>query len=246
MLLACTRGEALAALNRQELQDMRTLATMTTVSVLLYYNLNGIPYEAGNLEAFSLRFERLSELSTKADDTRLAEQIRLLDDAFAQLQQLPQSTADVRSVWPAYSRWLPGVIEAHIRLETFLGERYSALPEVAQTLRRLHGLSHDIGRMLLYYQMASFPNFGGDIWIPDKQALSAMDAGIERGFAELAEHDPALAQRLNAPLRSYRFVRGHLLEPTGNWAPDAVSRYLGNAMRTLDTEARTLDSRAHG
>lgn len=46
MILACSRGEALAALSRQELQETRTLATMTTVNALLYYNLNGIPYEA--------------------------------------------------------------------------------------------------------------------------------------------------------------------------------------------------------
>jgi hypothetical protein len=160
MLLACARGEALAALSRQELQETRTLATMTTVSALLYYNLNGIPYEAENLEAFTYNLNRLRELSAQAGDAALAEQVRLLGDAVAQLEQLPQSTADLRSVWPAYTRWLPGVIEAHFRLDKSLSDRYDATPEVAHRQSRLHGLSHDIGRMLLSYQMASFPNFG--------------------------------------------------------------------------------------
>lgn len=246
MLMACTRGEALAALDRQELQEMRSLATMATVNVLLYYNLNGIPYEAENAEAFTRNLNQLRELSVQAGEVAITEQIRQLDNAVADLKHLPQSPPGVRSVWPAYTRWLPGVIEAHFRLDKSLTERYNATPEVAQIQSGLHGLSHDIGRMLLSYQMASFPNFGGDIWIPDKQALSVMDAEIGRGFAQLAEHDHTLAQRLNAPLRSYRFVRGHLLDPTGNWVPDAVSRYLGKALWTVDNEAHTLDSRVHG
>jgi len=243
-LLACARGEALAALSRQELQETRTLATMTTVSALLYYNLNGIPYEAENLEAFTYNLNRLHELSARAGDTVLAEQVRLLGDAVAQLEQLPQSTADARSVWPAYTRWLPGVIEAHFRLEKSLSDRYDAAPEIAHRQSGLHGLSHDIGRMLLSYQMASFPNFGGDIWILDERALIALDAEIERRFAELAERNGT--ETLKAPLRNYRFVRQHLLDPAGNWAPNAVALYLARAMRTLDSEAHAMGDSAQG
>lgn len=244
MLLACARGEALAALSRQELQETRTLATMTTVSALLYYNLNGIPYEAENLEAFTYNLNRLRELSAQAGDAALAEQVRLLGDAVAQLEQLPQSTADLRSVWPAYTRWLPGVIEAHFRLDKSLSDRYDATPEVAHRQSRLHGLSHDIGRMLLSYQMASFPNFGGDVWILDERALIALDVDIERRFAELAERNGT--ETLKAPLRNYRFVRQHLLDPAGNWAPNAVALYLAKAMRTLDSEAHAMSDSAQG
>ncbi|AVN41981.1 TPA: hypothetical protein ACKPYC_001520 [Pseudomonas aeruginosa] len=241
MILACSRGEALAALSRQELQETRTLATMTTVNALLYYNLNGIPYEAENLEAFTYNLNRLHELSARAGDTVLAEQVRLLGDAVAQLEQLPQSTADARSVWPAYTRWLPGVIEAHFRLEKSLSDRYDATPGVAQQ-SGLHGLSHDIGRMLLSYQMASFPNFGGDLWILDDRVLIALNADIERRFAELAERNGTEA--LKAPLRNYRFVRHHLLDPAGNWAPNAVALYLAKAMRALDSEALAMGDSA--
>lgn len=101
-------------------------------------------------------------------------------------------------MWPAYSRWLPGGVAAYVRLETSPSKGYSALPEVAQTLSLLHGLNHDIGRMPLYCQRASCPDFGGGIGIPDKPVLGAMAAGIERGFAQLTEHDQALAQELNA------------------------------------------------
>ncbi|MDA7086332.1 hypothetical protein PH586_08065 [Pseudomonas sp. SA3-5] len=246
VLLACARGEALAALSRQELQEMRTLATMTTVSVLLYYNLNGMPYEAENLESFSHNLDRLRELSMQAGDASLVDQVRLLDDAASQLKQLPQSTADVRSVWPAYTRWLPGVIEAHFRLEKSLSERYDSAPEVAQTQSRLHGLSHDIGRMLLSYQMASFPNFGGDIWILNERGLSELDADIERCFTELSEQDSTFMQALKVPLRDYRFVRKRVLNPVGNWAPNAVERYLAQAMRSVDSQVRALSSSAPG
>lgn len=54
---------------------------MTTVSALLYYNLNGIPYEAENLEAFTYNLNRLRELSAQVGDAVLAEQVRLLGDA---------------------------------------------------------------------------------------------------------------------------------------------------------------------
>lgn len=246
LLLACARGEALAALNRQELQEIRTLTTMTTVSVLLYYNLNGIPYEAENLEAFSHNLNRLRELSMQAGDASLADQVRLFDDAVAQLEQLPQNRADVRSVWPAYTRWLPGVIEEHFRLEKSLTERYDAAHEMAQTQSRLHGLSHDIGRMLLSYQMASFPNFGGDIWILNERATTALDARITERFAELTEQDNTVLQALKAPLRDYRFVRKRLLNPAGNWAPNAVARYLEQAMRSVDSQVRAMSSSLPG
>lgn len=246
MLLACARGEALGAPDRQALQEMRTMATMATANVLLYYNLNGMPYETENLEAFTQNLKRLRELSEQADDASLSEQVRRLDDAVAHLKNLPQSVADLRSVWPAYARWLPGLIEAHVHLEKSLSERYGAAPEVAQAQSGLHVLSHDIGRMLLSYQMASFPNFGGDIWILNDQALTALDTDIERRFAELAERDGGIAEALKAPLRDYRFVRRRLLEPAGNWAPNAVALYLAKTLRTLDGEGRRLGSSSPG
>lgn len=246
MLLACARGEALGAPDRQALQEMRTIATMATANVLLYYNLNGMPYETENLEAFTRNLNRLRELTVQAGDASLTEQVGRLDEAVAELKHLPQSVADSRSVWPAYARWVPRLIEAHVQLEESLSERYDAAPEVTETQRGLHVLSHDIGRMLLSYQMASFPNFGGDIWILDEQALKALDADIERGFSELAERDGDIAQELKAPLRDYRFVRRRLLEPAGNWAPNAVALYLAKTIRTLDGEARRLASSSSG
>ncbi|MNG24131.1 hypothetical protein D3C84_1088220 [compost metagenome] len=100
--------------------------------------------------------------------------------------------------------------------------------------------------MLLSYQMASFPNFGGDIWILDEQALTALDTDIERRFAELAERDGGIAEALKAPLRDYRFVRQRLLEPAGNWAPNAVALYLAKTVLTLDGEGRRLGNSPPG
>lgn len=235
MLLACSRGEALGAPNRQDLQEMRTLATMATVNVLLYYNVNGISYEAENHESFTRSLSRLGELSAQTSDAALAEQVRRLAAAVADLKNLPQSKAEMRSVQPAYSRWLPTLIEEHLRLDESLSERYVMAPEVAKVQGMLHGLSHDIGRMMLSYQMASFPNFGGALWILEGPALVTLDGDIERRFAELLEQDAGLAEVLKIPQRDYRFVRQHLLNPYGNWAPNAVRLYLAKTMSTLDS-----------
>lgn len=240
MLLACARGEALGAPGRQELQEMRTLATVTTTNVLLYYNVNGIPYEADNIEAFTHNLNRLGELSTQTGDAALTEQIRRLVAAVSDLKNLPQNKASVRSVLPAYQLWLPSLIEAHLNLDKLLSERYERAPEVAQVQGLLHGLSHDVGRMLLSSQMASFPNFGGVLWILDEQALAVLDADIERRFAELPGLDSDLATVLKVSLRDYRFVRQHLLNPYGNWAPNAVALYLVKTLSALDSEGRRL------
>src|SRR5690606_38074561 len=113
---------------------------------------------------------RLRELSGQVRDVALDEQVARFGEAVIELDQLPQSTANVRSVSPAYTRWLPGLVEAHYGLDKLLSERYAAAPEEAPVQGALQQLSHDVGRMLLSYQMASFPNFGGDLWILDDQA----------------------------------------------------------------------------
>lgn len=240
MLLACARGEALGAPSRQDFQEMRTLATMATVNVLLYYNVNGLPYETENREAFTHNLNRLGELSVQAGDAALTEQIRQLAEAVSDLKNLPQSKASLRSELPAYQLWLPSLIEAHLNLDKLLSERYERAPEIEQVQSMLHGLSHDVGRMLLSSQMASFPNFGGVLWILEGQALATLDADIERRFAELPEQDARLASVLKIPLRDYRFVRQHLLNPYGNWSPNAVGRYLGKSISALDSEGRQI------
>jgi hypothetical protein len=108
----------------------------------------------------------------------------------------------------------------------------------------LHELSQNIGQMLISYQLASFPNFGGDLWILDDQALASLDSSIERHFAELSARGHDLSTTLNAPQRDYHFVRPRLLEPSRHWAPNAVALYLMKAMTALDDEVRRLGTRS--
>jgi len=240
MLLACARGEALGAQDRRALHEMRTLAIRAAVNALLYYNLNGSPYEAENMEVSTRAMGRLREMATQVGDASLIEQVRRFDNAVVELKHLPQSVADARKVQAAYSRWLPAVVEGYSNLERSLTEHYDAAPDPGQVQDGLHKLSQNIGQMLISYQLASFPNFGGDVWILDDQALVSLDSSIERHFAELSARGHDLSTTLNAPLSDYHFVRPRLLESSGHWAPNAVERYLMKAMTALDDEVRRL------
>jgi hypothetical protein len=244
MLLACSRGEALGAQDRQALHGMRTLATRAAVNALLYYNLNGTPYEAENIEVSTRELERLHEMATQVGDASLIEQVRRFDNAVVELKHLPQSIADARQVQAAYTRWLPAVVEGYSNLERLLTEHYDAAPDPGKMQDELHELSQNIGQMLISYQLASFPNFGGDLWILDDQALASLDSSIERQFAELSARGHDLSTTLNAPQRDYHFVRPRLLEPSRHWAPNAVALYLMKAMTALDDEVRRLGTRS--
>lgn len=229
--------KAEAATSRQDVQKMRTLATSVTANVLIYFNLNGIPYDTSNGETYKRNMTRLLELSGQFGSAPINEQIRLLDKNIADLRNLPQASNEARSILPAYSRWLPQVLEAHVQLETSLSGLYDGIAPRSERQSALQGLSHDLGRLLLYYQRASFPYLGAAISILDEETAARLDASVERRFAELSAQDAGLARALEVPVRDYRFVRKLLLTP-GQWAPNAVERYLMRAMQALDAEAR--------
>lgn len=86
------------------------------------------------------------------------------------------------------------------------------------------------------YQQASFP-YLASVWLPDSQAMIRLDTSVEHRFAMLSARDVDLAQTLKAPIQDYRFVRQRPLT-SGQWAPNAVGRYLIRAMQALDTQAR--------
>lgn len=223
---------------QDDIQEMRTLATSVTANVLVYFNLNGTPYDIGNGEAYRRDMSHLLKLSRQLGHGPITEQAQLLGTAIADLENLPQSGTEARSALPAYARWLPPVIDAHAQFDSSLSALYDSLAPTSEIRRALHDLSHDMGHLLLDYQRASFP-YLSTVWLPDDQAIVALNASLEHRFAALSAQDARLAQALEGPVRNYHFVRQRLLTPgPGQWAPNAVERYLMRAMQALDAEAR--------
>ncbi|HCF3627139.1 hypothetical protein QOT74_14290 [Pseudomonas aeruginosa] len=225
-----------AASRQDEIQEMRTLASSVTANVLIYYNLNGTPYHIGNDEAYRNDMARLLGMATQFDHGDITEQVQNLGAAIAELKNLPQSATAARSTLSAYARWLPPVLDAHAQLDSALGALHDELPPASETRRALHDLSREIGQLLVEYQQASFP-YLASVWLPDSQAMIRLDTSVEHRFAMLSARDVHLAQSLKAPIQDYRFVRQRLLT-SGQWAPNAVGRYLIRAMQALDTQAR--------
>lgn len=239
LLTSSPTARAEGSTSRQDdIQEMRTLAISVTANVLVYFNLNGTPYDIGNGEAYRRDMSHLLKLSRQFGHGPITEQAQLLGTAIADLENLPQSGTEARSALPAYARWLPPVIDAHVQLDSSLSALYGSLAPTSEIRRALHDLSHDIGHLLLDYQRASFP-YLSSVWLPDDQAIIALDASLEHRFAALSAQDARLAQALEGPARNYHFVRQRLLTPgPGQWAPNAVERYLMRAMQALDAEAR--------
>lgn len=231
--LAMAEGEA----SRQDdIQAMRTLASSVTANVLIYYNLNGTPYDISNGEAYRNDMAHLQRLARQFGHGIIIEQVQNLDATTAGLKNLPQSGAAARSTLSAYARWRPPLIDAHAHLDSVLGALHDELPPASGTRCVLHDLSHEIGQLLLEYQQASFP-YLASVWLPDSQAMIRLDTSVAHRFTTLSAQDVDLAQSLKAPIQDYRFVR-QPLPTSGQWAPNAVGRYLIQSMQALDTQAR--------
>lgn len=216
---------------------MRTLGYSVMSNVLVYYNPNGTPYDAGNAEALRRDMAKLREQGKRFALAQVTQQAEQLDVAIANLANLPQSVAEMRSISPAYSRWLLPVIELYWPLETTLTGLHAEQPAIADRQADLHGISHDVERLLLSYQMTAFPNLGADIWLLDDSTVAALDKSITSRLSELSVQGPVQASALQMPVRDYRFVRKFVLDQGAQQAPNAIERYLMRAARALDTEA---------
>lgn len=224
-------GSAFADRNA-EVQEIRSLGYSVVINALLYYNLNGSPYQQDNSRDGEQSLERLLAL-TGGDFSgpvhSCAEQLAL---AVQELRHLPQSAAEVRSVSLPYAPWLPRVVELQAQLDDLLNQQL----ETANQAATLRAVSHDIERLLLSYEIASFSNLGADLWILDDRTMAQLDASIVERLAGLSSQFPDLV----AVQRDYQFVRRDLLSPNGRWTPTGVNRYLARATSTLNSRAASL------
>ncbi|MDF3842951.1 hypothetical protein P3W55_14665 [Pseudomonas citronellolis] len=216
-----------------EVQQIRSLSYSVVVNALLYYNQNGSPYEQDNARVGKQSLERLLELTGRDFPGPVHSCAEQLAQAVQELRHLPQSAAEVRSVSVPYSPWLPHVVELQARLDGLLSQR----PDTANQASSMRAVSHDIERLLLSYEIASFANLGADIWILDDRTMAQLDASIVERLTGLSSQYPDLV----SVQRDYQFVRRDLLNPTGHWTPTGVNRYLARAVSALNSRAESLN-----
>lgn len=215
-----------------EVQQVRSLSYAVVVNALLYYNQNGSPYEQENAKLMRQSLDRLLDLTRQDFPDPVRSCAEQLAQAVQALSHLPQSAAEVRSVSAPYAPWLPRVIELQAQLDSMLSQRLSATGQRAA----LRKVSHDIERLLLSYEIASFANLGADIWILDDGASVELDASIVERMVGLVSQFPELV----AAQRDYLFVRRDVLQPNGRWTPTGVNRYLARAAAALNNRAERL------
>ncbi|MEO8640737.1 hypothetical protein, partial [Pseudomonas sp.] len=184
--------------------------------------------------------KRLLLLSALLDLPEVTTQVKLLDETIADLRHLPQSASDIRDSLPPYSSWIPQIIDQQDRLLTLLSEQYARQPAISEMQQELHGLSQDVGRLSVAYQLDAFTYLVAQQWMLDREAVIKLDASILQRFSDLSAREPALSVTLGKMLGRYNFVRGYLLKPDKGWAPSAVERYLMSVANDIDNTASTL------
>lgn len=220
---------------------MRSLSYSLINHMLIYYNPLGKPYDAGLAQAINSDLARLEGLARLVADPQLNEQLSRLSTMLDELEhQLPQSRKQIRDVNPGYSRWLPQIIEQQDQLQQRLSQLYAQRPPAGEHQTLLHMLAHDLERLHLSYQVSSFWSLGADLFILNEQTIRALDASILAGLNKLKDADSDLSERLERPSRTYQFVRERALNQHGDWAPNAVGRYLGSTVDELNLVARNL------
>lgn len=219
-----------AAQGGDRIERMRSLNYTVVIKLLLYYNLRGSPYEDSNLEAASLGFKQLKDLSDQLGDAPISAQVLRLQESIANLKALPNSKDGPRTIFPAFSRWLLSVVDQSGDLEQQLSAIQKKQPGEAN---ELESLRHDIQRLLYSYELASFQYLGADYWVLDEKTIEKLDKAVEQRFYSLMAKSPQDKELLDKAFREYQFVRKHILTSDGG-QPTAVERYLSRVLQVLD------------
>lgn len=221
---------------------MRSLSYTLINNTLVYYNPSGVPYDDPDSRESKSELARMESLAEQLADPEVNSQLKALSAALASLQyELPQTRQKIRLVNPGYSRHLPQIIDQQDQMRKRLTQLYIQQPPTRESQLHLNKLANDVERLLLSYQISAFPALGADLFILDDESVRALDNSIITGFEALKELDSGLAKRLDQPHQAYLFVRERILNQSGNWAPNAVGRYLVSVINESNLIARELD-----
>lgn len=226
----------------QTTQELRSLAFLTCANALVYFNQNGSPYELRNKQGYEQRILRLRSLAKSLGVADVIDEVQRLQTRLDDTDELPQTSAALRSTEPSYSRRLLPVIESHAHLQALLDAHYVQLQgdEPLGELGKLHAISRAMGELLVNYQIASFNRLGAETWILRDEKTHQLDHEVIDAFERLSAGHPALAEALEHAAREYSFVRGVILKQDGNWAPNGAERYMRSTIAEVDQIARGL------
>jgi hypothetical protein len=224
----------------QTTQELRSLAFLTCANALVYFNQNGSPYELRNKQDYQQRMLRLQTLARTLGYTDVVTEVQHLQTRLDDTDELPQTSAALRSTEPSYSRRLLPVIESHAHLQALLDAHYAQLQgdEPMGELGRLHAISRAMGELLVNYQIASFNRLGAETWILGDEKTHQLDHEVVGAFERLSAGHPALAEALEHAAREYSFVRSVILKQDGNWAPNGAERYMRSTITDIDQIAK--------
>lgn len=210
---------ALSAPQEQELVQLRSLGYSLMSNLLVYYNIDGTPYDPDNEAAYKRDLDLMQRISVKVSQVEAGEHVARLTQLIKAVHNLPQSLSEARSVDSPYPRWLMPVVEEFFSLETWLSGR---IDSAHGSEAGLYQLRHDIERLGLSYQLAAFHNLGADVWILDDASVMALDASIQKRLQALS----ASQEDRDKLTRDYLFVRTQILNPGGRRMPNGVARYM--------------------
>lgn len=222
--------------DRLLIHEMRSLASSICANVLVFYNQNGSPFVEQNRQSYQQSLVKLEGLSSQLNRPIITEHVRTLVASVDDTSELPQSGAALRATAPGFALWLLPVVESHYQLQSDLDALYKATEPNADGKADvgLHTLSQRLSELMVGYQVAAFSRLGAEQWVMAEEAVNEHDQEVLTLFERLTGDHPDISPALERSHRYYTFTRPLLLNQTGNWAPNAVERFLALALGELN------------
>ena len=221
--------------DRLLIHEMRSLASSICTNVLVFYNQNGNPFVEQNRQSYQQSLVKLEVLSSQLNRPIITEHVRRLVASVDDTSELPQSGAALRATAPGFTLWLLPVVESHYQLQSELDALYKATePNAGGKAEVVHTLSQRLTELMVGYQVAAFSRLGAEQWVMAEEAVNEHDQEVLALFERLTVDHPDISPALERSHRYYTFTRRLLLNQTGNWAPNAVERFVALALGELN------------
>lgn len=215
---------------RQYLHEIRTRSALVCSSALLYFNP---ALKAPDVRALASSYESLNLLGARSVQLGrpelLAALVSDMQHLFKDLERLPRQEA------AQYPRLLVQLLQLQRDMDTWAGKQLSTGGivgnSVAQTLRQQ---SLAMARLLLDYQVRTYPFASGEFQGLTTTERQALDRDLNEGLQYINDADASLAGVISAVHRSYRFVRSQVLASQPRQSVGGVEFYLSRGVIDMD------------
>lgn len=212
---------ALASLNAERLQAIRSLGFSVCSNLLVHYNPNQGDSEPRYAERYHQALQQLQQLVTLEQDPLLIQAASEMRQHINELERQPASDA---ALYPAR---INPLLEAQARLDQQAAKRYASVAPSEPNRQLLHHLTLNIERLQLLYQTRTFGSLAIYAVEVDDNTFPQLDQQILQGFAAIEHDRPQQAVELSKLKRKYEFIRPRLLKHELGWVPGSAAYYLG-------------------